>query len=331
MKTLAVLHSRDLPVIYLRRPNYIYFLYDKLVIFVGQDLFPEHYAIVETMPEEPVEGLWYICMDGYIRSLIDYSVQEIAQVESESMIELLLKAGTVFFYEANRRYYDPRRQLIELPYLNGSYQMTINLANNIKLDKNTVLAFNPETSEFEVSGKPQDYDLIFTHDYEGVDSPTVSTDVTDRRITTEIKISEEPDNIIRVTSDGLLASVQDRVTTESFNLFVDRFERYRNNLNYIIENIEGIVEEAEERISPEAISARILELLESKYAEIDEALAKLNSMSARFAGIEERCIQYTDNRFDTSYNNLSTMIIEATEDPWEDFGDANPHEEIIIN
>ena len=324
MKTFRVCHSSELPVSYLRNPNYVYFAYDKLMLFDGQNIFYDHFAIVEEVPEEPVEALWYICFDGKIRSLIDYSITEIAEIEDESMIDLLYKAGTIFFYEANRRYLDTRRQLLELPYLNGSYQMTINLANNIKLDENTVIAFNPETSEFEISGKPQDYDLIFTHDYQGIDTDKVSTDVTDRKITTDIKISEGYDNIIRVVSDGLYASVLDRVTKTAFDEWVAKFERYRESLAEFLETIGDEIEELEERLSPEAITARIMVVLEDKYDEIDYALEHFNQWASRLDGMEERCNQYTDNKFDSSYTALSDQIDDATNDPWESFGDLNP-------
>jgi hypothetical protein len=204
--------------------------------------------------------------------------------------------------------------------------MSINLANNIKLDKNTIIAFNPETSEFEISGKPQDYDLIFTHDYKGIDTDKVTTDVTDRKITTDIKISEGYDNIIRIVSDGLYASVRDRVTKTAFNEWITKFKRYKDNLEQFLDQIGEELDDLEERLSPESISARIIETLEDKYGEIETALEKFNQWAEKIDGMEERCNTYSDNKFNTSYNALSEQIDDATNEPWESFGELHPVE-----
>jgi hypothetical protein len=48
--------------------------------------------------------------------------------------------------------------------MNGTFLLSVHLASNIVLDKNTVIAFNPETSEFEIAGDTQQYDdIVFTH------------------------------------------------------------------------------------------------------------------------------------------------------------------------
>ena len=51
LKTLKVCLSEELPIITERDPNTIYFLYDKLLVFLGQSLYNDPYAIVESMPE----------------------------------------------------------------------------------------------------------------------------------------------------------------------------------------------------------------------------------------------------------------------------------------
>ena len=160
MKTLRVCHSRDLPSIHDRDINYIYFLYDKLEVFIGQNYYSDPYAIVESFPSLPVAEMLYFCIDdGKIRARVSLVETEIAEIESPEQLEILKQAGTTFFVNSDRRYLDVKSKLITLPYNNGTYELTLSLANDLKIDENTVIAFNPETQQFEIVGDIQDYDL----------------------------------------------------------------------------------------------------------------------------------------------------------------------------
>ena len=51
LKTLRVCLSSDLPSEADRDPDYIYFVYNTLMVFLGKTLYGENYAIVESMPD----------------------------------------------------------------------------------------------------------------------------------------------------------------------------------------------------------------------------------------------------------------------------------------
>ena len=176
LKTLKVCLSSELPLITERDPNTIYFLYDKLLVFLGQSLYNDPYAIVEAIPENPVFNMLYFDLsDGKVKAYIDYSITEIAEVETPEQLEILKQSGTTFFVNSEKRYLDLRRRTVTLPYQNGTYMLTVDLANNLKFDENTVLGFNPETNCFEVIGKYDDFDMVFTRRYRDLDTHTVDT------------------------------------------------------------------------------------------------------------------------------------------------------------
>lgn len=321
LKKLRVCLSKDLPLITDRDPQIIYFLYDKLTVFLGQNLYSDPYVIVEQMPSEPINGMLYFVLDGYVKVYIDYGVKEIAQIENNEQLELLKQAGTTFFVNAERRYLDLQRRIITLPYQNGSYELTVSAANNLILDKDTVIAFNTETNQFDIVGKRQDYDLVFTSKYRGEDTNTASVKVLDNRISADIKISPGYDNILRFVKDGLYASVSDRVPKKEFDNWKFEFQKYKSSMEGYLEELSKEIESTQSTISPETITIKIHEALENVYPEIDEAMLVFEDISLQLTEIEQRSKEYTDSEFDSAYNKLYDMILEVTDDPWENFGE----------
>lgn len=320
MKTLRVCHSRDLPSIQDRQINFIYYLYDKLEVFLGQNYYSDPYAIVETYPSDPIPAMLYFCLDdGYVKASVNLEDTNIAKIESDEQLEILKQAGTKFFVNSDRRYLDVKRKLITLPFNNGTYELTVNLANDLKINENTVIGFNPETQEFEIIGDIQDYDLVFSRRYRGKDSDSITPIVDDHTISGEVKVSAMYDNIIKSTKDGLYASVNDRVSSEVFKDWIERFKTYKEDITEFIEEIADLVERAEEIISGDSITRKILNALQAVYPEIDNALENYENYAQEIDSIEQEIKTYSDTQFENSNRELSEMITNATNDPWEDF------------
>ena len=320
MKTLRVCHSRDLPSIHDRDLNYIYFLYDKLEVFIGQNYYSDPYAIVESFPSSPVAEMLYFCLDdGKIRAKVSLAITEIAEIESPEQLEILKQAGTTFFVNADRRYLDVKSKLITLPYNNGTYELTLSLANDIKINENTVIAFNPETQQFEIVGDIQDYDLVFTRKYRGKETDSIKTNVEDHKISGDIKLNPAYDNIIHETPYGLYATVDDRVTSTVFEEWVDKFKDYKEDMEAFIEEISDLIEEAEEIISGDVIGTKIMEALARVYPEIDEALANYATYARDIDNFEDEIRDYSQQRYDETREELIDIIDDATNDPWDDF------------
>ena len=62
MKTLRVCLSSDLPGLLDRNPDYLYFLYDKLFLYSGQNMIDVNFVITEHIPDidDQVPGMIYI-------------------------------------------------------------------------------------------------------------------------------------------------------------------------------------------------------------------------------------------------------------------------------
>ena len=321
MKTLRVCHSRDLPSIESRDSNFIYFLYDKLEVFLGQNYYSDPYAIVESYPyDNIVAGMLYFCLDdGYVKAQVNLIDTKIALIESEEQLEILKQAGTTFFVNAERRYLDTRTRCISLPFANGTYELTVSLAADLKINENTVIGFNPETQEFEIIGDIQDFDLVFSRDYKGKDTNSVKTNVEDHKISGDIKINPAYDNIIKETPDGLYATVNDRVTSTVFEHWTEQFVGYKDNMEAFILELADLIERAEEIISSDTIARKILAAVEAIYPEIDDALENYDEYAEKIDQIDQDIRDYADQQFDNAVAEINAKIDDATADPWEDF------------
>lgn len=319
LKTFRVCLSSELPPLEERDPNFVYFLYDKLVVFIGQNLYSDPYAIVEKMPNNPIGGMLYFVMDGYIRAYINYSIMDLAIIENQEQLELLKQSGTTFFVNSEKRYLDVSRRTITLPYQNGTYELTVSIANNLIIDKNTVIGFNPETNQFEIIGKRDDYDLVFTKGYRGSKSKTTNIDVTDHKISAEVKISAAYDNIIKVLEDGLYVNADGKVSKVEFQSWVENFRDYKSNMELYLRDLRNQIDKNHTSVSQESIANKIKTAIEEIYPEINKIMDSYEYIAANFDGIEERVKKYTDVSVNTARNDIIEAIREATEDPWGDF------------
>lgn len=322
MKTLRVCHSDALPSIHERDINYIYFLYDKLEVFLGQNYYSDPYAIVESFPSSPVAEMLYFCLDdGKIKARVSLQDTIIAEIESEEQLEILKQAGTTFFVNSDRRYLDVKSKLITLPYNNGTYELTLSLANDLKIDENTVIGFNPETQQFEIIGDIQDFDLVFSRKYKGKETNSVATHVEDHKISADVKLNPADDNIIKETPFGLYASVSDRVNSTVFEKWTEKFKDYKDDMKEFINEISDLIEEAEEIISTDTIGRKIMESLARVYPEIDEALANFDEYAQKIDEMDTGIKEYTDDKYNDTREELIDIINDATNDPWGDFSD----------
>lgn len=320
LKKLRVCLSKDFPVYEDRNPNYIYFLYDKLEVFVGQAPYHDHYVICEKIPSDPVVGILYFDLsDGYAKVYSDYIIKKVAKVENDEQLDILKDAGTMFFVNSEKRYLDLQRRIITLPYQNGTYELTVSLANNLKIDKNTVIAYNTETNQFEITGNINNADIIFGNGYYGAKGKTADITVSDHKISAEVKLSPAYDNMLKFVADGLYANATDRVTKKEFDSWKNRFQEYKISMEKYLKDLESQIGQSADIVNEETINKKIHEALVDVYPTIDAALASFNKMASQFEGIEERVKTYTNSSINTAKNELYEAIVEATTDPWEDF------------
>ena len=321
LKTLRVCLSSELPILLERKPNFIYFIYDKLELFVGQTMYSDPFAIVESMPENPVSGMLYLVLDGYIRIYLDYGIKEIAYIESEDQLELLKQAGTTFFVNSEKRYLDLQRRVITLPFNNGTYELTVSLAKDLIIDKDTVIGFNPLTNQFEIIGN-HNTDLVFTGRYRGKDSDSVNMTVSENKISADVKVSKGYDNIIKILPDGIYANANNKVDKDTFYSWVENYHNYRTSLNYYLRDLETELDNMVGiDITEEYIFSKIRSAIQSIIPDIEEAIEKYDEILAKFEAVETNTKAYTDEKFTMTKQEIIDYINSksTTENIWETF------------
>ena len=318
MKVLKVLHSQDLPALLDRDPNVIYYIYNTLEITIGQNWYTDPYLITDHDPTDPITGMMYIILDsGNVKMLEDYSLKIIAQVESPEMMDLLkTQGGSYFFVNADKRYLDAQRRIITLPYRNGQWDLTVDAANNIQLTEDSAIGFNPETNCFDISATKYDYNLVFTDDYKGVETPTASVTVDQHTVKADVKISSEYGNIIKVVNDGLTAIVTGKVTASEFDSWRTAFYDYKATMDGYMSELEEKVGHLEIDISEAAISAKIHAALVEVYPLIDESLVKYQKLMDDFDRIRIESKAYTDDQFREALQEIKDIVNNA--DYWGD-------------
>ena len=317
LRTFRVCTSKQLPISSQRSSNFIYFTYDTLIVYLGQVKYSDPYAIVETLPKDPARGVMYFCLDtGLVKFKDDLEVNTLAKIESDDQLEILKQSGTMFFYNARSRYLDKQTKTVSLPYQNGTYELTVALANELKINENTVIKYNTDTNQFEISGDIEDYGQLNTHGYSGKNTSTATTTVVDGKISTEVKVSKAYDNLLKNTSGGLFVSATDKVSREEFEGLRSNYQDYKGTLEYYLKTIQAVAAAGQDLVNRDSINAKIAKALENAYPDIDKAVKNYDELSADIRGIEGRSKEYTD----TETNKAKNDILETTYKPWEIIG-----------
>ena len=317
LRTFRVCTSKQLPISSQRSSKFIYFTYDTLIVYLGQVKYSDPYAIIETLPKDPARGVMYFCLDtGLVKFKDDLEVNTLAKIESDDQLEILKQSGTMFFYNARSRYLDKQTKTVSLPYQNGTYELTVALANELKINENTVIRYNTDTNQFEISGDIEDYGQLNTHGYSGKNTSTATTTVVDGKISTEVKVSKAYDNLLKNTSGGLFVSATDKVSREEFEGLRSNYQDYKGTLEYYLKTIQAVAAAGQDLVNRDSINAKIAKALEDAYPDIDKAVKNYDELSADIKGIEGRSKEYTD----IETNKAKNDILETTYKPWEIIG-----------
>ena len=317
LRTFRVCTSKQLPISSQRSSKFIYFTYDTLIVYLGQVKYSDPYAIIETLPKDPARGVMYFCLDtGLVKFKDDLEVNTLAKIESDDQLEILKQSGTMFFYNARSRYLDKQTKTVSLPYQNGTYELTVALANELKINENTVIKYNTDTNQFEISGDIEDYGQLNTHGYSGKNTSTATTTVVDGKISTEVKVSKAYDNLLKNTSGGLFVSATDKVSREEFEGLRSNYQDYKGTLEYYLKTIQAVAAAGQDLVNRDTINAKIAKALEDAYPDIDKAVKNYDELAADIKGIEGRSKEYTD----IETNKAKNDILETTYKPWEIIG-----------
>lgn len=310
MKTFRVCLSSELPSEMDRSPDYLYFAYDTLELYSGQNYLEDNFAIVEEIPEEEVYGMIYILnTDGSVHRIVDYADTKIAEIEDPEQIEILKKAGTMFYVNARHRYIDSQRRVLTLPFNDGSYELNVSTKKETVYDNNTILKYNTETERFEIYSDTSEDFIDFSKPFRGSTTNSVEIKLESSRIVGNVRISETEGNMLRVASDGLMIPSGEYVPKAVFDRWVASVLSIKTELEHILDVIQEELEALIDIVDPENLHRLIMEILEEKYPDIDTALENYDEYVANLDSLEDSLITYAA----ASITSARDTIIEKIE------------------
>lgn len=332
MKVLKVCTSEFFPIVSMRDDNVIYFVYDKMSIYLGKNFYSDPFCVVEKMPDNPIEGMLYITLDGKVKTYLDYKIIDIAETTESSEIEALKLAGTYYFMKAEYRYLDLQTRTIQLPYQNGNYELAVSVAANLMIDKNTIIRFNPSTNRFEIDGVYNDESNNTGEgigNYRGVDSNTISTKIVGDSIKSEIIVSPEAGNLLHILDNGLYANLDDVTTSAEFNDFVKVYTSYKSDLDTLIIDLKDTLGTIDEDISSETIGNKILEALENYKPTINDMFSNYDYIAAELEKIRSDAVEYTDQSFEDAKEEVLDFLNRNLSNTWGYF-DGSSEDEVDV-
>ena len=323
MFNFIICKSEDLPISIERDEETFYYLYDKLLLFKGRVLYTDPFMIVETLPEDgkrPSNYMLYISIeDGSIWQVYDYELREIAELSNPEALEYLKASGSTYFTKSDYRYLDMQTKSIILPYENGSYQLGLSLANDLAIDENLVVKFDPKNSRFIFDGDLQEPDhgnWRRIQDYTGSRTDSVETVVEDGVIKSNFRISREEDNILQNFGDGLFVYTGDKAKLEDFNRLKESFEEYKITMDAYQQLVEEVIQNAETTLG--TLPEKILEAMEVYSENIEEVLANYDEIAEEFEKLKNDTNSYMEQATGELYEQVESFL-QSVNDPWKYF------------
>lgn len=319
-KILRVCNSENLPPILERSNSYIYFVYDKMSIYLGQNFYSDPFCIVEQLPPDPIPGMLYITLDGLVKTYYDSKEITIGIIESDDQLQYLLEAGTIYFMKAEYRYLDRQTRLLNLPFQNGNYQLSVQSANNLKIDENTVIKFNPLTDRFEISGTLEEYpwETVNNNGYIGEESSSIRTTVNNNSIKADLKISDEIGNILKIYGNGLYANIGEIATEDQIKNLALEYENYRTYVEAKMKELRDEMDEKGFNLTPDSLAEKIMNALEEYKPTIEEMFANYDYINEQLGFLRDSTTNYADEKIEEAKAEIIEYIQNITS-VWNEF------------
>lgn len=317
LKHLRICHSSELPPKG-ERSGFLFLLVDKLELLVEESFYSDPFLIVSDFPKENViTGAIYISLSGEVKVYYDYEYHNIAEIENQSQLEVLKNLGTTYFLHASRRYIDHKSRLLTLPYHNGTYMLTVDVAKDLKINEKTVIRYDPENEEFYIEGEHEFEDF---RRYRSGKSSTVDVQVNNHCIHAEVKLDPDPTNILKMVGNGLYAGTPSNlITKERFQQFQHEYARYKYILAGYVDELRKAVEKAEINISPDTIAKKIAEAIEDRYGTMVEVFDKYEEAMKKIETFKTSSKEYTDAAFEAAKAELIEFVNQSAAQQWDTF------------
>ena len=321
-RTLKIVKSQDFPQPANRNKNYLYFIYDKMMMVLYQCRYTDPFCVVDELPDNSVlvTNMLYITLSGYMYTYANESVISLGTVEKKNgvidpdQLAILRQVGTIYFMNAESRYLDMQTRRLELPYQNGSYQLSLGLAKDILIDNNTVIGFNPNTNQFEVLATEIHPDrwLENLYTYRTLNSPSVDFSIEEgfNAIRAKINVSDQYGNGIEIVPGGLYVDVDRLAELKNYNNMVFCFMNYKIIVDSYVNQLRDAVQRVIESVSKETISEEIANTLEDYKPTIFQMFDKYEELSDRIEDLEEEVYISLRGQIEDVKEEIKTYINE---------------------
>jgi hypothetical protein len=305
-------------------------VYDKMILFLYQSRYSDPFSIVEALPEIDVmvENMLYITLTGYLYTKFAKSVVQLGTVEKVNgvidpeQLAILRKVGTVYFMNAESRYLDMQTRMLQLPFQNGNYQLSLSLAKEQLIDNDTIIKFNQSTNQFEIMGnefQPFKW-LKDIYKYMTVTTKSISTYIEAgfNAIRSEVNIDESWNNGIQVLAGGLFVDTSNFIDLEQYRSLVESFYQYKNIIDSYVNQLRTAVQEVIATVSDESIDEKIDEALTAYKPEILEMIEDYDSFSTRLDALEEAVYRDLNDRINSAKQEIINYVASFN-NAWQEF------------
>lgn len=330
IKTFKVCLSSNLPGELQRKFSEIYFVYDKMELYCGPNLINENFALVQELPENPVEDMLYIfTSNGSIHRITDYEDVIIANIDNPNDVEILQKVGTTYYVDANRSYIDKQRRVLTLPFNDGEYELNISTKNDILFDNDTIAKYNPSHGRFELYGDDSAEFIDYSKPFRGATTPTIETRVDGPRVSANVRISKALNNILKASSDGLFVRSTNLVKSEVFEQWKSTIDEFKQSAQDVLDRIDTELSFVQNLITQDSLNSDIRDILNDRYGDIDQIIGNYNDILDRLDTIQDLLMSYTITTIQESIDTLNNEL--STNSNWQNLDSAYHYHEQEVN
>ena len=324
MYKFVVCKDEDMPISSKRDSNTLYYIYDKLLLYKGRALYTDPFALVTDVPTElPPDYMLYISIpDGKVYQSYDKILTLIAELEDKTQLDYLKATGSTYFMKSDYRYLDTQRKSIILPYRNGSYQLGVSLANDIKIDKDLAIKFDPKNSRFIFDGNLQEPDEEPNPDgswkrishYEGGETDTAIDVVEDGVVKTYLKISKNVNNMLELYGDGLFVYTGNKVKLADFEKLVNTYNQFQVSIQDYEDRVSGVVKDTNDTLN--TLPEKILEAMDEYNGTMSEVLEKYDTIAKDLKKIKDSTTDYVDKSLSDLYDQVEKYLKSINNENW---------------
>lgn len=321
MYKFVVCKDEDLPSSTNRDENTIYYVYDKLILYKGGVLYTDPFVITTELPTElpPDYVLYILIYSGDIYQTYEKKFTKVATISEISQLQYLKLTGSTFFMKSDYRYLDIHSKSIILPYNNGKYQLTVDLANDISIDQNLVVKFDPKNSKFIFDGdlqEPVHGEWYRMQDYKGSATKTAITRIENKVVKTDIKISKDIDNMIQLYGDGLFVYTGDKASLSDFQKLVKEYNEYKTGIDNFQAQISFALGDSQNVL--DTLPQKIKDAMNAYSSTMTEVLEKYDKIAAQMQKLSDSTDQYMKDHVNTLTDQVENYL-SSINSAWEYF------------